>query len=126
MSKGNLFKNDGPVSAEVESDMLGSSGLRSLQIAGVARQIREETVPVIIAGDTNLPGLSPVLRHAFSGYQDGFAAAGWGFGYTFPEKQPFLRLDRIFAGPEFRFTSFHSGCRASSDHLCVWADLTRR
>jgi vancomycin resistance protein VanJ len=115
-----------PVSADEESDMIGNVGLRSTQIEAAVRAARSEQVPVLIAGDTNLPGLSPALREAFSGFQDGFAAAGWGFGYTFPAKSPFLRLDRVFAGPELRFTHFQLGCPRVSDHLCVWADLTRR
>ncbi len=122
----NRLRQSDHLSVDEESDMLGNAGLRSVQIEEALRRAHAEHLPVIVAGDTNLPGLSAVLRRSFSGYQDGFAEASWGFGYTFPAKQPFLRLDRIFAGPEFRFTSFHSGCRGSSDHLCVWADLTRR
>jgi endonuclease/exonuclease/phosphatase family metal-dependent hydrolase len=121
-----LRQNEVAISNDEESDMLGNAGLRSVQIEEAARRAGAEQLPVIIAGDTNLPGLSAVLRHAFAGYQDGFAAASWGFGYTFPAKRPFLRLDRIFAGPEFRFTSFQLGCHGVSDHLCVWADLARR
>ncbi len=114
------------LSNDEESDMLGNAGLRSVQIAEALRRAHTEELPVIVAGDTNLPGLSAVLRRSFSGFQDGFAEASWGFGYTFPAKEPFLRLDRIFASPALRFTSFHSGCPGSSDHLCVWADLARR
>ncbi len=113
-------------SNDEESDMLGNAGLRSAQIEEALSHAHAETLPVIVAGDTNLPGLSAALRRSFSGYQDGFVEVSWGFGYTFPAKEPFLRLDRIFASPELRFMSFHIGCRGTSDHLCVWADLARR
>jgi len=109
-----------------ESDMLGNAGLRAAEIEAALRAAHAEHLPVIVAGDTNLPGLSPALRRAFAGFQDGFAAASYGFGYTFPAKRPFLRLDRIFAGPELRFESFQVGCSGASDHLCVWADVSRR
>ncbi|MGC4093532.1 MAG: endonuclease/exonuclease/phosphatase family protein [Polyangiaceae bacterium] len=82
--------------------------------------------PVIIAGDTNLPGLSPVLAELFGKYQDGFVAAGSGFGYSFPSRWPFMRIDRIFAGPELAFTHFETDCGDDSDHQCVVADIERR
>jgi endonuclease/exonuclease/phosphatase (EEP) superfamily protein YafD len=109
-----------------ESDMTDNAGLRGLQIAAVARDAAREQLPVIIAGDTNLPGLSLVFREHLSRYQDGFRAASWGFGYTFPDRFPFLRLDRILAGDSLRFTSFRTGCKGISDHLCVVADIQAR
>jgi endonuclease/exonuclease/phosphatase (EEP) superfamily protein YafD len=108
-----------------EAQIQSNASVRSAQVLAVARAAALERVPVVVVGDTNLPGLSPILRRAFSAYQDGFQAAGWGFGYTFPGKQPFLRLDRILAGAFFRFARFGMGCRGASDHLCVWADLGR-
>lgn len=101
-----------------------NTGLRVLQIEAIAGMVRAETVPVIVAGDTNLPGPSPVLRRAFGHLQDGFASVGNGFGYTFPTKWPFLRLDRIYATSELRFVSFAVGCGRASDHHCVMVDLT--
>ena len=107
---------------EVESN----AGLRSLQIATMAAQATRERQPVLIAGDTNLPGMSATFRKWLAGYQDGFRARGWGFGYTFPAKRPFLRLDRILASDELRFVSFQIGCRGVSDHLCAVADIEAR
>jgi endonuclease/exonuclease/phosphatase family metal-dependent hydrolase len=53
---------------------------------------------------------------------------GRGFGYTFPADQwiPWMRIDRILAGPELRFLHFEVGRRRGSDHLAVIADLARR
>ena len=108
-----------------EADLGGNTGLRALQIAAAADLAAHERVSVIVAGDTNLPGLSSILRNNLGHYQDAFRAASWGFGYTFPDKRPFLRLDRIMSSPEFRFTSFAVGCNGVSDHLCVVADVER-
>jgi endonuclease/exonuclease/phosphatase family metal-dependent hydrolase len=106
---------------DIESD----SGLRALQVLTMTRMADRETLPVIIAGDTNLPTLSPSLAR-FAKYQDGFEAAGSGFGYTFPSDRPWMRIDRIFASGHLEFRSFRLGCGMVSDHLCVYADVQAR
>jgi len=104
----------------------GNTQLRVAELEAIAHAAASETVPLVIAGDSNSPGLSPALRRALSGYLDGFSAVGSGLGYTYPAKRPFLRLDRIFVGQSLGFASFHVGCAGASDHLCVWADIVRR
>ncbi|HKP63963.1 MAG TPA: endonuclease/exonuclease/phosphatase family protein [Polyangiales bacterium] len=99
---------------------------RERQLAAVARRADAETLPRILSGDTNLTGLSPVFARYFGEYQDGFPSAGWGFGYTFPSGEPWLRLDRIMASHELRFVSFQVGCADESDHRCVIAQIDRR
>lgn len=81
--------------------------------------------PRVLAGDTNLVGLSPMLRRHFAPYRDGFESAGWGFGYTYPSLAPWMRLDRIYASPDLRFVSFQTGCELDSDHQCVIAQIAR-
>jgi endonuclease/exonuclease/phosphatase family metal-dependent hydrolase len=108
------------------ADLAQNARLREAQIAEVASLARLERDPVVLAGDTNLPGLSAALHRHLGGYVDGFQAASWGFGYTFPARHPFLRLDRILAGSELGFERFAVGCPAASDHCWVWARLFRR
>jgi endonuclease/exonuclease/phosphatase (EEP) superfamily protein YafD len=106
-----------------------NSGLREAQVKAFAEAASRETDPVFIAGDTNLPELSVVLRHYLSAFVDGFAEAGWGFGYTFPSDKrvpPWMRIDRILASPALRFTHFEVGSSHASDHHCVVADLVLR
>ena len=112
-------------SEDSEDAVLGNSGLRAAQVADFAAAARQETVPVVIAGDTNLPNLSWVLHRDLSEFQDGFAKAGWGFGYTFPTGHhgPWMRIDRIMAGSELRFVHFEVGHSTASDHESVVADL---
>jgi endonuclease/exonuclease/phosphatase (EEP) superfamily protein YafD len=105
-------------------DIEGDSGLRALQVLTMTRMADRETLPLIIAGDTNLPTLSPSLAR-FAKYQDGFDEAGSGFGYTFPSDRPWMRIDRIFASEHLQFRSFGVGCGLVSDHLCVYADLQK-
>jgi endonuclease/exonuclease/phosphatase (EEP) superfamily protein YafD len=109
-----------------EGDLEKNAQLRELQVSAAAELARHETYPVLMAGDTNLPDLSASLHRHLSGYADGFRAASWGFGYTYPAKRPFLRLDRVLAGPELGFSEFQVGCPGVSDHLCVSARLFRR
>jgi endonuclease/exonuclease/phosphatase (EEP) superfamily protein YafD len=104
-----------------------NAALRQLQARTVAALAAASPDPVIVAGDTNLPGGSRILAEAFGELRDGFAEVGRGFGYTFPEGRggPWMRIDRILAGPELRFLEFGVGGGRGSDHRCVWADLER-
>lgn len=97
--------------------------LRVLQVKVGTELIERDPYPKVIAGDTNLPGLSPAFADYLSKYQDGFDELGFGFGYTYPRKLPWMRIDRILASDELRFTSFEIGCSGVSDHLCVVAEL---
>jgi vancomycin resistance protein VanJ len=101
--------------------------LRAGEVQALAEALAGEAGPVLIAGDTNLPGLSPILNANLSRYQDGFVQAGAGFGYTYPTNHgiPWMRIDRVLAGPELRFVGFQSGSSLASDHLCVIADVER-
>jgi vancomycin resistance protein VanJ len=101
--------------------------LRTRQVEAFSRLADAESLPVVIAGDTNLPGLSPDLHRALGRYHDGFTEGGWGFGYTFPVHHlAWMRLDRILATDEVRFVGFNVGRLVASDHACVVADLQRR
>jgi vancomycin resistance protein VanJ len=104
-----------------------NGALRSRQVQAFADSARRESGPVVIAGDTNLPGLSFIYHQYLSGYQDGFGKAGWGLGYTFPNNRrvPWMRIDRILASMELHFVRFEVGRSAWSDHRCVVADLQR-
>jgi endonuclease/exonuclease/phosphatase family metal-dependent hydrolase len=100
--------------------------LSDMQVALFASNAGKETIPVIIGGDTNLTGLHPALAK-LDGFRDGFKAAGWGFGYTFPSgRKAWMRLDRIFASRHLRFVGFQVGKHDwASDHRCVIADLQK-
>ncbi len=111
------------------SPLVSNAELRTAQVRAFSEAAARETDPVILAGDTNLPGLSPVFQRFLSGYADGFSSAGGGFGYTFPTDKwrPWMRIDRILANGTLRFVGFQIGRdRSASDHLCVVADLQRR
>jgi endonuclease/exonuclease/phosphatase (EEP) superfamily protein YafD len=108
------------------SVLIAETGLRRTQVEDFVQAASHETLPVVISGDTNLPGLSDILRQNLSGYQDGFASVGEGFGYTFPTGHPWMRIDRVFASAALKFVSFHVGRSNASDHHCITADLQAR
>jgi endonuclease/exonuclease/phosphatase (EEP) superfamily protein YafD len=104
-----------------------NAGLRALQAKTIAEAARDEQGPRVIAGDSNLPGLSLVFGRHFSAFHDGFVEAGSGFGYTYPnDRRPWMRIDRILVTDELRVVRFQVGTSAASDHLCVVGDLQRR
>ncbi|HEX4340374.1 MAG TPA: endonuclease/exonuclease/phosphatase family protein [Polyangiaceae bacterium] len=117
----------GRLLAGVNAPVLRANNLlRDLQVTSIATLAARETVPVVIAGDTNLPGLSATFRRHLSDYQDGFTEAGGGFGYTFPTNHhPWMRIDRILASHSLRFVHFEVGSSRVSDHRYVFAELTR-
>jgi vancomycin resistance protein VanJ len=97
---------------------------RRRQIEAVAAAVRASGHPVVVAGDFNLPSLSRVVDDHLGDLDDAFARAGRGFGYTYPSKLPFLRVDRIFTGHGLRAVDFRIGDTRAADHLCVSAVLT--
>jgi endonuclease/exonuclease/phosphatase family metal-dependent hydrolase len=105
--------------------ILDNTEVRRRQVASLVDAAARAKNKVLIAGDTNLPGLSWMAGHYFDHYRDGFTDAGRGFGYTFPaHKIPWMRIDRILSGEGLRFASFRVGGRAGSDHCPVIAELT--
>ncbi len=100
--------------------------LRWRQAEAIAAAASAETGPVIIAGDTNLPGLSRAYAATFARWTDGFSEAGAGFGYTFPSHRPWMRIDRILTSSDLRFARFDVVPSRASDHLAVIAEIVRR
>jgi endonuclease/exonuclease/phosphatase (EEP) superfamily protein YafD len=104
-----------------------NAGLRELQARAVAEHAAGAPYPVLIAGDTNLPTRSWIFGRHLSGFQDGFAEVGRGFGYTFPSRHApaWLRLDRVLGDQNFRFVAFSRLNVNVSKHYPVVADIER-
>ena len=96
---------------------------RRRQVEGLAAAAGGSARAVIIAGDTNLPGLSWIFGECLGRFRDAFAHAGRGFGYTFPAGRPWMRIDRILTNPWLRAIDFRVGDAVISDHRCVFAVL---
>lgn len=89
---------------------------REAQVAAAVAAARSAGAPFVVAGDTNLPALSGIARRQFRELDDAFDEAGRGFGYTFPAKYPWMRLDRVVSGRGIRFIDVTVGPRGASDH----------
>jgi len=96
---------------------------RRRQIAGATEAAARSTEPVLIVGDTNLPPLSALGRKYFAPYHDAFDDVGFGFGYTFPTKIPWMRIDRALGSPQIRFLSVRVMPRGASDHRALMVDF---
>ncbi|HEY4394007.1 MAG TPA: endonuclease/exonuclease/phosphatase family protein [Polyangia bacterium] len=97
---------------------------RVSQVRALADDARQSPEPVLIAGDTNLPGLSWALATLLGDYHDAFADAGRGFGYTYPTwHRRWLRIDRLLGGPRLRFLSAASDPPRLYDHLPLTAEV---
>jgi vancomycin resistance protein VanJ len=104
-------------------DVQETSGLRMLQVRTVAERAAAERGPTVIAGDSNLPYLSPTRARYLGRFRDGFGSTRVGFGYTYPTKLPWMRIDLISSNDQLDFSGFQVGESRDSDHLCVVADL---
>ena len=96
---------------------------REGQIGAAVAAARSDVSPFVIAGDTNLPALSAIGRRHLSGLTDAFADVGLGFGYTFPTKRPWMRIDRVLGSAGVRFTDVRVGARGASDHRPLFVDF---
>jgi len=99
---------------------------RNRQVAGIAARAAASPNPLIIAGDTNLPHQSRMLREHLGEFDDVFVRAGVGFGYTFPAKRPWMRIDRILVNRKLVALKAWVWDAAASDHRGIAATLARR
>ena len=112
-----LMKGDVP-SLERHLDWWGVQTERMLTMLDESRD-----VPVLLAGDFNMPADDSVMAGLHSAFRFGFEEAGWGYGYTRPTWLPWVRIDHILAGPGWEFTHCRVGPDLGSDHLPVFAEL---
>lgn len=102
------------------------ASFREAQTRSIAEMVARAEHPVLIAGDTNLPEGSLLLRRYFGSFGDAFAESGWGFGYTHPARLPWLRLDRILLGDGLSAGSFEILPRHASAHRAILAEIFRQ
>jgi endonuclease/exonuclease/phosphatase family metal-dependent hydrolase len=102
-----------------------NADLRWRQSRSVAEAARKERTPVVLLGDFNTPAESSIFRTVWGDYTDAFAAAGWGWGYTFHGGRTWVRIDHVLAGPGWRCTRCWVAGGIGSPHFPVLADLVR-
>ncbi len=83
----------------------------------------EATVPLLIGGDLNAPSESPMLDPIRPFFRFAFDQAGWGYGYTKPTENPWIRIDHVLASQEFAINRCWVGPDLGSDHLPLIAEV---
>jgi endonuclease/exonuclease/phosphatase (EEP) superfamily protein YafD len=95
----------------------------------LADQIRDDPLPVLVAGDFNSPAMGPAHRLFTRILNDSHEVGGLGYGYTFPGKtgnplalfRSWLRLDRILANGSWHLVGQQTETNRASQHLAVFA-----
>jgi vancomycin resistance protein VanJ len=88
-------------------------------------------LPVLAAGDFNMPVDSHIFGNAFGDLRNTFTEAGLGYGYTAPNKTrtwpihtPWSRVDHVLVSEEWEIEAVGTGSSNGSDHKLIWADIT--
>lgn len=100
-----------------------NSRLRARQVHELERLIDSVRGPLILAGDFNDTPSSYTYRRIDSRLQDGFRAAGRGYGSTFRSLGGVLRIDYIFCNDSLRCVGYRTLPDTVSDHRAVIADF---
>ncbi len=127
----NSLRHGGILSRETR-DKYKASQERRLKFAREFLEVlKKERRPFIVAGDFNMPDTGWLYRQYHGAMKDAFAAAGSGFGYTFPGGtmnplalfRPWLRLDYIFCGGGWKPLFCCVESDRSAQHQAVFAEF---
>lgn len=105
------------------SDLRHTGPVRSAQMTRLLDIAASVPNPLIITGDFNTPPRGCLYRRISSRYQDCFASAGIGLGYTYRASLPLMRIDLIFTGEGIDVSKCTAPGFSASDHRPVVADL---
>jgi vancomycin resistance protein VanJ len=112
--------------AQLSGELLAENTSRRRYESDVIRQrLNQIGNPVILAGDFNTPDDSPLFRNAWSGLQDAFNTAGFGFGLTYARHRTALRIDHVLCDPSWTIRDCRVGNDVGSGHRVLVADLER-
>lgn len=97
---------------------------RAEQINTFITHKNESPFPSIVCGDFNDTPVSYTYTLMNENMQDAFVEKGLGFGRTYHEISPFLRIDYTFLHPIFNVTKFKSFPTDLSDHYPIKTSFT--
>jgi len=112
--------------------------VRQQEVHLIMERVNQEELPVLLAGDFNMPDTASEYILITETLQDAYRSVGWGMGWTFPQRTniqnstisgleqfplfPFIRLDYIFYSDLFTVSSAQVAPLAGgSDHHGVKA-----
>ena len=82
-----------------------------------------QSAPVVIGGDFNAPAGDAVFRELEPDFTDAFAAVGTGWGNTFLNTSPLLRIDHLYSNAPLQAIRSRTVESINSDHRMVVADF---
>lgn len=98
--------------------------VRQSQAAATLRYLDTLEGPVLLCGDFNTPPEGHIYTRITRRLADAFAAAGPGWGHTYPSAFPLLRIDYIFHSRHWSVNRFETGPAPGSDHRPIFAELS--
>lgn len=107
----------------IKEYLASAASVRLAQTASLLDFAGRFSGPVVITGDLNTPPRGLCYRRITSHYRDCFAAAGWGFGYTYSSHLPVLRIDYVLVDDSIAPLRCFTVRAGASDHRPVIADL---
>ncbi|MER3544062.1 MAG: hypothetical protein C4311_05495 [Chloroflexota bacterium] len=114
---------------------LRAAFLQDEEVDRLIAEVQAQHGPVLVVGDFNLTDQTPNYARINAVLRDAFRQAGWGFGFTYPNKKhvrgiytpfPLVRLDYVFHSPDLQAIRAWVGKEGGSDHRYVVAELSRQ
>jgi endonuclease/exonuclease/phosphatase family metal-dependent hydrolase len=94
---------------------------------GMQQAVSLSSLPVIVAGDFNMPADSTIYREVWGRYLNAFSEKGTGYGRTAFESirgiKVSARVDHILAGNGLGIRTCETGPDVGSDHIPLIADI---
>lgn len=108
---------------QTEEKMKSSITRRPQQVEEVMADIEASPVEAIVIGDFNDTPLSYTYHRLSKGRKDTFVEAGRGFGASFRELWPFIRIDYILYPDHYKAISHNTPHVNFSDHYPIVAEI---
>lgn len=96
---------------------------RSAQVEAITEHIGEFEEPTLLMGDLNARPEAPELQPLFTRFDDAWAEAGQGPGFTISPANPYARIDYVLVSPDISASKARVPRTLASDHLPVVAEL---
>lgn len=96
---------------------------RSAQVQAIMERVGEFEEPTLLTGNLNARPEASELAPLFTRFDDAWAEAGAGPGFTISPANPYARIDYILVSPDISVSEARVPRTAGSDHLPVVAEL---
>ncbi len=112
-------------SSDIYHKLIQAYLLREKQLKYLVDEIKSTKYEIILCGDFNDTPSSWVYNQLQQYLTDAFVKKGMGIGRTYAGPLPFLRIDYILTGNNFKINGFTRHNMIKSDHFPISAIITR-